>query len=111
LKRAEKGFYAMGVDAQQGKEELARQAENLEEFGRFIVTYIAARVLDDEALLDNAAFVESLDPRTQAFDPEAFARLADGVRHEKRIYPWTFDPHRTEAIAPRRRMELAARAG
>ncbi len=111
LKRAEKGFYAMGVDAQQGKEELARQAENLEEFGRFIAAYIAARVLDEESLLDNAAFVEALDPRTQAFDPAEFARLAASVRHETRVYPWTFDPHRTEAIAPRRRMEMAAKAG
>ena len=101
----------MGVDAQEGKEELARQLANLEEFGRFIVTYIAARVLDEESLLDNAAFVEALDPRTHAFDPAEFARLADGWRHETRIYPWTFDPHRTEAIAPRRRPEMAAKAG
>jgi flavin-dependent dehydrogenase len=111
LKRAEKGFYAMGVDAQEGKEELAAQLANLEEFGRFIAGYVAARVLDEEALLDNAAFIEALDPRHLAFDPAEFARVAEATRHETRVYAWSFDPHRTAALRPaRRRATVAAPA-
>lgn len=112
LKRAEESFYAMGVDVQEGKEELAAQLANLEEFGKFIAAYVAARVLDDESLLDNAAFVAALDPRTVAFDPEKFARVAASTRHETRPMAWSFDPHRTEALRPERRREAtAAQAG
>ncbi len=106
LKFAEKSFYATGVDAQQGKEELSRQLANLEEFGRYIATYVASSVLERPDLIDDAAFVAAIDPRTLAFDPTGFAKLAD-MAGGHGVWEWSFDPRRTGALTPARRMAMA----
>ena len=57
------------------------------------MAYVYSVVLNDESILTNRSFVESIDFKQLRFDPE-FVRSAS-KRHASsdKSFDWTFDPH------------------
>ncbi len=91
LKTAEGSFYKVGVSPDEAFDVLDMQLTNLKELARFIVAHISSMVLQDESVLANRAFVESIDLRNFRFDPEElrarYAEFAGATEH----YMWSFD--------------------
>ncbi len=65
---------------------------NAEELARFISAHVASVVLEDERVLTNRRFVESIDTADLRFDPEAARRQYESCRDSTEIYEWSFDP-------------------
>lgn len=91
LQDAERTFYEVGVDAQQAKQILEKQLVSLDEFARFIVAYVYSQMLDDVEILNNRAFIESIDfrdvPSERVEMKEAWTQYeATSERHD-----WSFD--------------------
>ena len=66
--------------------------ENLKQLARFIVAYMASRVLNDGRLLTSRAFVESIDLSQIQFDPEGWRSRWASLSDRTEPYPWPFDP-------------------
>ena len=92
LRTAETLFYRVGVSAEEALDLLDSHLDNLKQLARFIVAYMASRVLDDERLLTNRAFVESIDLSHIRFDPDAWRSRWTSLAELTEPYPWPFDP-------------------
>lgn len=92
LRRTEKTFYHVGVSVEEARAVLDEQLVNLKEFARFILAHICAVTLDDESLLTNRAFIESIDLNSFCFDLETLRTRTEACADEKEIYEWTFNP-------------------
>ena len=92
LRTAETLFYRVGVSAEEALDLLDSHLDNLKQLARFIVAYMASRVLDDERLLTNRAFVESIDLSHIRFDPDAWRSRWISLAERTEPYPWPFDP-------------------
>ena len=57
VRDSEKLFYEVGVTLQEAKTVLSRHVERLHELARYIAAHVHASVLEDRAVLFNAAFV------------------------------------------------------
>jgi flavin-dependent dehydrogenase len=93
LRRAEKTFYRVGVSVEEARKILDEQLANLKEFARFIFAQTSANALDDESLLTNRAFIESIDLNSFSFDLTELRERAEAYADEKEIYEWSFNPH------------------
>lgn len=92
LAEAEKTFYEVGVSVEAARDILARQMQNVEDLGRFILAYIISVVMDDEGLLSNRELIRSLDVYEARFDPEAIREQVHRVGGEPGTHTWSFDP-------------------
>ncbi len=92
LRRAERTFYQVGVGFEEARRILSEQVANAEELARFISAHVASVVLEDERVLTNRRFVESIDTADLRFDPEAARRQYESCRDSTEIYEWSFDP-------------------
>lgn len=112
LARAEKTFYEVGVDVDRAKKVLGEQVDNLTELARFSLAYLSSVVVDDPAALHHRGFVESIDPGSYPFDPEAIRRLWEAAGKSGgeggEPYPWSFDTSVVEKL--RRAREAGAPA-
>lgn len=107
LVTANETFYEVGVSVERAREILEAQLGNVFDLGRLIVTLVYAAVLEDDSLLGNRSFVESLDLERLAFEPDqmrqaARAHAASDVSYE---WPWSIDalvgfgrPHRAVSL-------------
>src|SRR5262245_16740206 len=68
LREAERTFYSVGISVDDARLILDKQLANLQELARFIVAHIAAAVLEDEQVLLNREFVESIAAEHEIFD-------------------------------------------
>jgi flavin-dependent dehydrogenase len=91
LKEAETAFYEVGVATEAAEDILEHHLENLREFARFIYAYVASRVLGDDSVLANKAFVESLKLKSYVFDPEEMRREYAPHAGCTEIYHWRLD--------------------
>lgn len=98
LRTAEKTFYEVGVSVEEGKAIFLAQVANVRELARFLVAHMASVVAGSRQAVTNRAFVESLDPVRQAFDPEAIRDLWRACSVSEATYPWAFDPHVLEVF-------------
>ena len=92
LCRAEKTFYQVGVTAEEAKNVLAEQLIHLSELARYIVTYICSIVLDDNLVLLNRRFVDSIDFKKLVFDPQHIRFWYGQHEHSCETYRWTINP-------------------
>jgi 2-polyprenyl-6-methoxyphenol hydroxylase-like FAD-dependent oxidoreductase len=74
LKKSEELFYKVGLSARECIKTLRHSMSNIENLARFIAVYIYSVVLNDEELLTNKQFVESVNITSLNFNPEAMAR-------------------------------------
>ncbi len=105
LAAAEKTFYRVGVDALEARTVLAAQLEGLEELARFVVAHAASVVLGDSRVRTCRRFVEGIDLRALAFDPDDFARRWAASGPDGELYEWSLDPtvfDRFRAVFPSR---------
>lgn len=93
LQRAEKTFYHVGISVEEASIVLEKQLTNLKVFARFIIAHVCAVALDDESLLTNRAFIESIDLNSFSFDLTELRERAETCVEEKEIYEWSFNPH------------------
>jgi len=103
LRTSEGLFYQVGVSAEEALDLLDEHLSNLKQLARFIVAHVASRVLDEESVLTNRAFVEGIRLNQFSFDPEAFRAVWNRVSSQAEQYKWDFDPHllrpfRSEAV-------------
>src|SRR5581483_9928329 len=84
LKKSEELFYKVGLSARECIKTLRHSMSNIENLARFIAVYIYSVVLNDEDLLTNKQFVESVEITNLSFDPEVMSlerrRYLDGTR-------------------------------
>jgi hypothetical protein len=84
LKKSEELFYKVGLSARECIKTLRHSMSNIENLARFIAVYIYSVVLNDEELLTNKQFVESVEITNLNFDPEVMSRecrrYLDGTR-------------------------------
>jgi flavin-dependent dehydrogenase len=92
LAAAEKTFYQVGVGPVEARKVLAAQLANLEELARFVVAHAAAVVLDEPRVRASRGFVEGIDLKALAFDPEGFARRWAACGPDDEPYAWALDP-------------------
>ena len=92
LRRAEKTFYQVGLEAPEAKRVLTRQVDELEELARFIVAHVSAQMLDEPRILSNRAFVEALDLQSGAFDLEEIRALWQRVQDRPEVQDWNLNP-------------------
>lgn len=94
LDRSEGAFYDVGVGTDEAKRLLGGHLRNLEEMARWIFAHIASVVLDDRRVLTHTAFLATLDPAKERFDPEGWARVWGelGPDEEGELHDWGFDP-------------------
>ena len=92
LGRAKSIFQKVGRTVREARQVLHDQLAGLEELARFFAAHIASVVLDDARVLLSRRFVESLDPETLDFDPEALRVRWERLTDDGGIYPWSFDP-------------------
>ncbi len=105
LRRAEKTFYQVGLEAPEAKRVLTRQVDELEELARFIVAHVSAQMLDEPRILSNRAFVEALDLQSGLFDLKEIEALWQRVQDQPGVQNWTLNPEvldrfHTEKRAP-----------
>ncbi|MEQ1830578.1 MAG: FAD-dependent oxidoreductase [Pirellula sp.] len=100
LKRAEQTFYQVGVTGDEAKAILDEQFVSLTEMAKFIVAYIFSVVLDDERLLTNGSFVESIDLKNLVFDPACMQRHYDLHCDSAHTYAWKLNPHALRSFSP-----------
>jgi len=93
LREAEKMFYRVGDTIEEAKEALDDQLLNLKELARFIVAHVHAVVLNDDSARKNAAFINSIDFKTLAFDPEKMRADFKDHAESRAEYSWQLDPH------------------
>jgi 2-polyprenyl-6-methoxyphenol hydroxylase-like FAD-dependent oxidoreductase len=74
LKKSEELFYKVGLSARECIKTLRHSMANIQNLARFIAVYIYSVVLNDEELLTNKQFVESVKIASLNFDPEAMAQ-------------------------------------
>lgn len=90
VRRAERCFYRVGIDADTARSILDEQLAGLEEFSRFLVAHVAAVVLDRAAAKRDRGFVAALNLEAPDFDRAALEKLwsqhADGEEAT-----WSFD--------------------
>jgi len=103
LATAEKTFYEVGVSVESARKVLNGQLASLDEFARFIAARIASVVLDAPEVLTHARFIEALDTRRLAFDPEGWRSTWEAVRKHGAIHTWNFDPTVIDAFEVARR--------
>lgn len=108
LRRAEKTFYEIGVTVEEARRVLDAQLANLDELAAFLITRVAAVVLDDESLLADRRFAADLDPATVCFDPDAFARHRDRSSSQPLAaeHAWSFDTSVMQRFSASRRAVL-----
>ncbi|OFV98588.1 MAG: hypothetical protein A3F68_13615 [Acidobacteria bacterium RIFCSPLOWO2_12_FULL_54_10] len=92
VRNAETLFYRVGVSPEEALSILDAHHENLKQLARFIVAYMASRVLNDGRLLTSRAFVESIDLSQIQFDPEGWRSRWASLSDRTEPYPWPFDP-------------------
>ena len=93
LQRAEQMFYRVGDSIDDAKEALDDQLLNLKELAKFIVSYVYARVLGDNRILDSASFVDSIEFRSLEFDVDRMQADWWRARYEPHAdYHWELDP-------------------
>lgn len=104
LRVAESTFYRVGVTVEEAREVLDVQLANLLELARFIVAHIYSVVLDDDGVVTNRSFVESIDLNNFRFDigemRQRYAAHAAGVEQ----YTWAFDPQVLDRFRPSQRV-------
>ena len=93
LKTAEGAFYRVGVSPDEAIDVLDFQLFNLKELARFIVAHVTSMVLQDEKVLTNRAFIESINLRNFRFDPEEMRSQYSQFAGSGEQYKWSFDPH------------------
>lgn len=93
LAKAEKTFYKVGVTVEEARRLLDEQLTSLRELARFALVHVAARVVGESKLVQNRAFVDSLDPEQAAFDPEGWRELAARASAQPQPYDWSLDPN------------------
>lgn len=93
LKRAEQAFYQVGVTGDEAKEVLDDQLVNLKELARFIVAQVYSVVLNDDSVLTNGSFVESIDLKHLEFDPVRMQVDYAAHRGSDQKFPWALNPH------------------
>lgn len=92
LCRAETMFYEVGVNVDEARKLLFEQLESVVEFAQFIVAYVVSRVIGDDRLIYNKAFVDSLNLQDVGFDLERFEGLYEVHRSAVEAKKWSFDP-------------------
>jgi len=92
LDAAEKTFYEIDVTTEEAKRVLGGQLAGLERMARWMVAHVASVVLAEPRVLSDRAFVESIDPATESFDPELWARRWAEVGGTAGSQEWGFDP-------------------
>ena len=92
VRDSEKLFYEVGVTLQEAKTLLSRHVERLHELARYIAAHVHASVLEDRAVLFNAAFVSGLDLRDLEFDPDAMRANYRRFEGSGETYRWNLDP-------------------
>ncbi len=90
LARAAETFYSIGVTVDEAKKVLGEQVAGLDELARFIISHIAAVVLDEPAILTHRSFIESLRP--SEVDLESLRELWQRQVPEAGSHNWSFDP-------------------
>lgn len=91
LKYTETAFYEVGLDQAGAEEVLERQLENLKEFARYLYAGVASRILGDNRVVYNRAFVESIKLREFSFDPEAIRAQYETHKNCEEVYSWRLD--------------------
>jgi flavin-dependent dehydrogenase len=91
LRRAEKTFYEVAVEAGEAKRVLGEQYRSLTEMARYIVAWVAAAVLDEPGALSNRRFVEALDLERLEFEPEVWRQRWSEAASTPELYPWQLD--------------------
>ncbi len=92
LRRAEKTFYEVGLEAPEAKKVLTRQVDELKELALFIVAHVSAEMLDEPKILFSRAFVQALDLESGTFDLEQIRALWQRVRDQPEMQSWCLDP-------------------
>ena len=92
VRDSEKLFYEVGVTLPEAKLAFSRHVERLTELARYIAAHVHASVLEDRAVLFNAAFVASLDLRDLEFDPEAMRAHYGRFEGSRETQRWNLDP-------------------
>lgn len=111
LQVAEQTFYEVGLDADEARRVLDEQVRNLRELARFIVAHGASVVLQDESLVFNKAFVESIDVKRIDFDVEDLSSRYARCSASKDVYEWPFCIRampRFDQLVQERKEELTA---
>jgi hypothetical protein len=105
LARAEKTFYEVGVTVEQARTILAEQVASLEELACFIYAHVSSVVLEDERVLESAAFIDQIDPARLRFDPEDMKRRFAACGDDDKTHTWALNP----LVAGRFRTSAAGR--
>jgi flavin-dependent dehydrogenase len=92
LAEAERTFYRVGISVDEAGSILDEQLANLEELARFFIAHIYSRVLDDAAVLENKAFVDSINLNETRFDPAAMQAHYSKYPSSSATYRWSLDP-------------------
>jgi hypothetical protein len=92
LRVAESTFYRVGVTLEEAREVLDVQLANLLELARFIVAHIYSVVLEDDGVVTNRSFVESIDLDDFRFDLSEMRQRYAAHAANVEQYIWAFDP-------------------
>ena len=91
LRSSERLFYQVGLGAPEAAAVLAQEVEKLDQFARYIVTYICASVSGNQGLLRNRHFIADLDLVHFPFDPGRICQWAACSKDTNPPYSWEFD--------------------
>lgn len=93
LASAERTFYRVGVDVETAREVLREQLANVEELARYLIAFVASRVIGVPEALNHARFVEEVSRLDAiAFEPERWQSVWAQVSASHAMYAWSLDP-------------------
>jgi 2-polyprenyl-6-methoxyphenol hydroxylase-like FAD-dependent oxidoreductase len=92
LRRAESTFYNVGVTAEEARQVLDAQLDNLKELARFIIAHVYSVICGERSAVTNRALVESIDLYNFRFDAEEMRERYSSHSEAEERFEWTFDP-------------------
>ena len=101
LQDSKRLFYSVGVSGDEALDLIDLHLGHLRTLARYFLAHSASRVIGDERVLTNRAFVESLELTRTQFDPDTFHKTWTRASRQKDLYEWPFDPTVLDPFRPK----------
>lgn len=96
LKKMEATYYTVGMTAEDAEDRLDEYLQNLKEFARFIIAYVASAVIGSPEVLQNRSYVSGLKLSGFKFSPDEIRKDYGTHSGCREPYAWKLDPFMME---------------